>query len=113
MAVMHAARRPLSPGAMQQRLAGPAGRPGAGLHDGGDDLVAVACEGRAAARRAGRGYLYAPVSDDAGLAGGRMRQVLDREADREAVLARFVSGLSGRDEELLVLFPGVAQQLLK
>src|SRR5580700_5190106 len=31
----------------------------------------------------------------------RMARVLDGEADREAVLARFVSGLSGSDEELL------------
>jgi hypothetical protein len=30
-----------------------------------------------------------------------MARVLDEEADREAVLARFVSSLSGRDEELL------------
>ena len=30
-----------------------------------------------------------------------MARVLDGEADREAVLARFVSGLSGADEELL------------
>jgi hypothetical protein len=30
-----------------------------------------------------------------------MTRVLDEENDREAVLARFVSSLSGRDEELL------------
>jgi hypothetical protein len=30
-----------------------------------------------------------------------MARVLDEEADREAVLARFVSSLSDRDEELL------------
>jgi hypothetical protein len=30
-----------------------------------------------------------------------MARVLDEEADREAVLARFVSTLSDRDEELL------------
>jgi hypothetical protein len=30
-----------------------------------------------------------------------MRGVLDAEADREAVLARFVSGLSPEDEDLL------------
>jgi len=42
-----------------------------------------------------------PVADEPGLAARRMTQMLDAEPDREAVLARFVSGLSGRDEELL------------
>jgi predicted transcriptional regulator len=51
--------------------------------------------------KSGRSYLYAPVADSPGLAARRMARVLDEEADREAVLARFVSSLSGRDEELL------------
>ena len=51
--------------------------------------------------RAGRAYAYAPVADEPGLAARRMRGVLEAEDDREAVLARFVSGLSGTDEELL------------
>ena len=51
--------------------------------------------------KSGRAYLYAPVADSPGLAARRMARVLDEEADREAVLARFVSSLSGRDEELL------------
>jgi predicted transcriptional regulator len=49
----------------------------------------------------GRGHRYAPVADQPGLAARRMTRVLDEEADREAVLARFVSSLSDRDEELL------------
>lgn len=49
----------------------------------------------------GRVYRYAPVADQPGLAARRMTQVLDSEPDREAVLSRFVSGLSGRDEDLL------------
>ena len=52
-------------------------------------------------RKSGRAYLYAPVADSPGLAARRMARVLDEESDREAVLARFVSSLSGRDEELL------------
>jgi predicted transcriptional regulator len=52
-------------------------------------------------RKSGRAYLYAPVADSPGLAARRMARVLDQETDREAVLARFVSGLSGRDEEML------------
>jgi predicted transcriptional regulator len=51
--------------------------------------------------KAGRSFLYAPVADQPGLAARRMARVLDGEADREAVLARFVSVLSDRDEELL------------
>jgi predicted transcriptional regulator len=51
--------------------------------------------------RAGRAFAYAPVADEPGLAARRMRRVLDSEPDREAVLARFVSGLSAADEELL------------
>jgi predicted transcriptional regulator len=52
-------------------------------------------------RKAGRAFVYTPVADEPGLAARRMAQMLDAEADREAVLARFVSGLSGKDEELL------------
>jgi predicted transcriptional regulator len=52
-------------------------------------------------RKSGRAYLYAPVADSPGLAARRMARVLDGEADRETVLARFVSVLSDRDEELL------------
>jgi len=52
-------------------------------------------------RKVGRAYAYAPVADEPGLAARRMVRVLDGEADREAVLARFVSGLSESDEGLL------------
>jgi predicted transcriptional regulator len=51
--------------------------------------------------RSGRAYSYIPVADEPGLAARRMRGVLDAEADREAVLARFVSGLSPADEDVL------------
>jgi predicted transcriptional regulator len=52
-------------------------------------------------RKVGRAFAYAPVADEPGLAARRMARVLDGEADRGAVLARFVSGLSESDEELL------------
>ncbi len=52
-------------------------------------------------RRSGRAFSYAPVADEPGLAARRMRGVLDAEADREAVLARFVSGLGPEDEQTL------------
>ena len=41
------------------------------------------------------------IADSPGLAARRMTRVLDEEADREAVLARFVSALSESDENLL------------
>jgi predicted transcriptional regulator len=49
----------------------------------------------------GRAYAYRPISDESGLAARRMRQVLDSEANRRLVLARFVSDLSDEDESLL------------
>lgn len=51
--------------------------------------------------RAGRSFEWRAASDEAGLAALRMRKVLDGEADREAVLARFVTALSPDDERLL------------
>ncbi len=51
--------------------------------------------------RAGRSFLWTPVSDQAGLAAHRMRRLLDGERDREAVLASFVTSLEPEDERLL------------
>lgn len=51
--------------------------------------------------RSGRSFEWCAASDGAGLAALRMRRVLDAEADREAVLARFVTALSHDDERLL------------
>ncbi|MFF5438964.1 BlaI/MecI/CopY family transcriptional regulator [Streptomyces achromogenes] len=55
-------------------------------------------------RRQGRGYAYFPVQDaqDAhGLTARRMHSELDRDSDRETVLARFVAQLSPDDERIL------------
>jgi predicted transcriptional regulator len=49
----------------------------------------------------GRAFAYAPVADEPGLIARAMRQVLDGVPDRQAVLARFVDGLSTGDEALL------------
>ncbi|MDJ1131018.1 BlaI/MecI/CopY family transcriptional regulator [Streptomyces iconiensis] len=51
--------------------------------------------------REGRSYVWNPVADEAGLAALRMRRVLDSEADRDAVLASFVSSLNPDDERLM------------
>jgi predicted transcriptional regulator len=96
LAVLHAAESPLSPGEVRLRL--------------GTDLAYTTVvtilsrlhdKGVLDRRKAGRAFLYSPVADEPGLAARRMSQVLDAEPDREAVLTRFVSGLSGKDEELL------------
>jgi predicted transcriptional regulator len=49
----------------------------------------------------GRAYAYAPVTDAHGLTARRMRQMLDSDPDREAVLTRFVDDLPAGDERLL------------
>ena len=49
----------------------------------------------------GKAFAYSPLFDEPGLAAQRMRMVLDGEADREQVIARFVSQLSEQDEDLL------------
>ncbi|MEU0966044.1 BlaI/MecI/CopY family transcriptional regulator [Streptomyces sp. NPDC005917] len=51
--------------------------------------------------REGRGYAYEPVRDEASHTAQRMKSLLEEGSDREAVLSRFVSGLSEEDEQLL------------
>ncbi|HEY4462803.1 MAG TPA: BlaI/MecI/CopY family transcriptional regulator [Streptosporangiaceae bacterium] len=96
LGLLQAAGAPLSPGAVRERL--------------GADLAyttVVTILSRLHAKgvldrvRDGRAYLYSPVADEPGLAARRMATVLAAEPDREAVLARFVSGLSPTDEQLL------------
>ncbi len=96
LGVLHAAGEPLSPGTVRERLG-----------DGLAYTTVVTILSRLHAKgvleraRAGRAYLYAPVADEPGLAARRMATVLAAEPDREAVLARFVSGLSESDEQML------------
>ena len=96
LAVLQAAGRPLPPGEVRERVGG-----GLAYTTVVTILSRLHAKGVLRRRKAGRAYLYAPVADEPGLAARRMARVLDGEADREAVLARFVSGLSGTDEELL------------
>ncbi|MFF1675615.1 BlaI/MecI/CopY family transcriptional regulator [Streptomyces sp. NPDC058256] len=51
--------------------------------------------------RQGRGYAYFPVQDAPGLTARRMHTELDRDTDRETVLARFVAQLNPGDEQHL------------
>jgi predicted transcriptional regulator len=50
----------------------------------------------------GRAYAYTAVLDSPGIAAARMRELLERGGDREAVLARFLGTLSDADERTLV-----------
>jgi predicted transcriptional regulator len=96
LAVLQAAGSALSPGQVRDRLGGELAYTTVVTI-----LSRLAAKGVLDRRKAGRAYLYAPVADEPGLAARRMARVLDAEPDREAVLARFVSGLSDADEELL------------
>jgi predicted transcriptional regulator len=96
LAVLQAAGSALTPGEVRERL-------------GGDlayttvvtILSRLYAKGVLTRSRTGRAYAYAPVADEPGLAARRMRGLLEAEPDREAVLARFVSGMSPADERLL------------
>ena len=96
LAVLQAAGSPLSAGEVRDRLSGDLAYTTvvtilSRLHD----------KGVLGRRKAGRAFRYAPVSDEPGLAARRLARMLDAQPDREAVLMRFVSSLSGEDEELL------------
>jgi predicted transcriptional regulator len=96
LAVLQAARRPLSPGEVRERMSG-----GLAYTTVVTILSRLHGKGVLQRRKAGRAYLYEPVADKPGLAARRMARMLDGEPDRQAVLARFVSGLPDADEELL------------
>ena len=101
LGILRAAAGPLTPGEVRDRLSGA----GAGQRELAYSTVVTTmsrlhAKGLLSRRRAGRGFCYAPV-DEASLAAGRMSHALGSGSDRDAVLSRFVSGLSGRDAELL------------
>jgi predicted transcriptional regulator len=96
LGILQAAEAPLSPADVRERL-------------GGDlayttvvtILSRLHVKGVLDRERSGRAFRYSPVADEPGLAARRMASVLAAEPDREAVLARFVSNLSGEDEQAL------------
>lgn len=102
LGVLWNAARPLSPGEVREQLA-------RGAEDGTElsystvvtILTRLHEKGALSREREGRAFRYAPVADEAGLAARRLNQLLDRSADREAVLSRFVADLSAHDEKLL------------
>jgi predicted transcriptional regulator len=107
LAILWAAEAPLSPGQVGERLA-PQGGQELSYSTVVTILSRLHAKGVLHRHRAGRAFRYTPVADEAGLAARRMRHVLDTEVDREAVLTRFVSDLSARDERLLRQLLGTA-----
>jgi predicted transcriptional regulator len=51
--------------------------------------------------RVGRAFAYTAVGDPAQVTARRMHRLLDVDEDRAGVLARFVDGLTGEDEQVV------------
>lgn len=58
-------------------------------------------KGAVTREQVGRGHAYTPVLDEPGLAAQRMRVALDRSADHDAILTRFVATLSEEEHRTL------------
>jgi predicted transcriptional regulator len=96
LAVLAAARQPLTPGEVQAEL--------------GQDLAYTTVltaltrlhdKGAVTRERAGRGYAYAWAADTSTLTARQMRRLLDRGDNRESVLARFIAELEPQDGAFL------------
>lgn len=98
LAVLQAAREPLNPGQVQQRLA--ARRSELSYSTVVTILSRLHAKGMLARQRAGRAFAYTPV-DEASFAAGRMSQALEAGPGHDVVLAKFASSLSSRDARLL------------
>ncbi|KOV93833.1 BlaI/MecI/CopY family transcriptional regulator [Streptomyces sp. NRRL B-3648] len=96
MAALWAVGTPLTPGRVQAE-------PGSGLARTTVATILTRLHGKGVVdwHRQGRGYAYFPVQDAPGPTARRMHSELDRDADRETVLARFVAQLSPGDEQHL------------
>jgi predicted transcriptional regulator len=97
LGILRAEGAPLTPGEVRERLAGQ-------QELAYSTVVTIVsrlhAKGLLSRQRARRGFCYAPL-DEASLAASRMSDALGSGSDRDAVLSRFVSGLSGRDAGLL------------
>jgi predicted transcriptional regulator len=96
LTLLQSARRPLTPGEVLPRVDG-----GLSYSTVVTVLSRLCDKGLLTRSKQGRAYAYAPVADGHGLTARRMRQALESDSDREAVLSRFVEDLSAGDEELL------------
>lgn len=96
LAALWASEEALSPGQVQAELGGDLAQTTVVTI-----MTRLVAKGVLQRTRRGRSFYYMPVADRPGLAARRMRQVLDAEANRESVLAQFVSDLDDQDGVLL------------
>jgi predicted transcriptional regulator len=96
LALLQASRQALTPGDVLQRLGG-----GLAYSTVVTVLSRIFDKGLVTRMKQARAYAYAPVADAHGLTARRMRQVMESDPDRAAVLSRFVDDLSAPDEQLL------------
>ena len=101
LGILRSASRPLSPGEVRERITSGHGT-GADLSY--STVVTIVSrlhdKGLLSRQRSGRGFIYTAV-DEASVAASRMSSALRSGIDHDAVLSRFISGLSGRDARLL------------
>jgi predicted transcriptional regulator len=99
LGIVRSASGPLSPGEVRERITA-----GQRRELSYSTIVTIVSrlydKGVLARQRSGRGFVYTAV-DEASLAASQMRTALGSGIDHDAVLSRFVSGLSGRDARLL------------
>ena len=96
LAALWAADRPLTPGDVATALDG-----GLAYNTVQTILTRLHDKGAVRRERTGRAYAYTPVLDEAGLAARRMRAMLDRGGDHDAVLTRFLGTLSADQQRTL------------
>ncbi|MFF0147724.1 putative transcriptional regulator [Amycolatopsis sulphurea] len=96
LAVLWESAEPVSAAGVQERLGG-----GLAYTTVVTILSRLYEKGVATREKQGRSFTYRAADDEPGLAARRMTKVLDSEADRPSVLARFVSHLSASDERVL------------
>lgn len=95
-AILSAADRPLTPAEVREGL-----DPALAYNTVLTVITRLHDKGEVTRQPAGRGYAYEAVTDRAAVTAWRMRQLLDSDDDRAAVLARFHGTLSAQDAALL------------
>jgi len=99
LGIVRMASGPVSPGEVREQItAGP--QPDLSYSTVVTIITRLHGKGLLSRQRSGRGFIYTAV-DEASVAASRMSSALGSGADHNAVLSRFVSGLSGRDARLL------------
>lgn len=96
LALLQSARQALTPGEVRRHL-----EDGLAYSTVVTVLSRMFAKGLLTRGKQGRAYAYAPVADAHGLTARRMRQVMESDADRAAVLTRFVEDLPAGDEQML------------